>query len=173
MRQGCWFAIGSLTGQEWPYYATLTFTGTSFAYDPSQGNLELILLVTNPGPPIAEFSRSSTLSNVVRSRTGVRYAGPSGDMGSSLDSMAAKPALPNPAASCYSAPDCSEPWAYCVAKSTCSRFQLRLNRRGDRPRLSCVRSPCQVHDSPVRSAAWCDSAGQSKIAGVIRPYHTE
>jgi len=38
------FATGSMNGQNWPFGKTLDINGTPFYYDPSLGNLELILV---------------------------------------------------------------------------------------------------------------------------------
>ena len=43
------FATGHLDGGSFPFGSTLTFSGTPFLYDPSLGNLELTLLVSNEG----------------------------------------------------------------------------------------------------------------------------
>jgi hypothetical protein len=48
------FASGHLNGSTWPFGDTLTFTGTPFLYDPSQGNLELTMVITNASDPSNE-----------------------------------------------------------------------------------------------------------------------
>jgi hypothetical protein len=47
------FASGSLNGQNFPFGDTLTFTGAPFFYDPSTGNLELTVLVSNESGPLS------------------------------------------------------------------------------------------------------------------------
>jgi hypothetical protein len=47
------FASGHLAGQDFPFGSTLSFSGTTFAYDPSLGNLELTVLVSNESGPIS------------------------------------------------------------------------------------------------------------------------
>jgi hypothetical protein len=45
------FASGHLAGQNFPFGSTLSFSGTPFVYDPSLGNLELTVLVSNESGP--------------------------------------------------------------------------------------------------------------------------
>jgi PEP-CTERM motif len=45
------FASGHLAGQNFPFGGTLSFSGTTFAYDPSAGNLELTLIVSGESGP--------------------------------------------------------------------------------------------------------------------------
>jgi len=45
------FGSGHLGGQNFPFGSTLSFSGTTFAYDPSLGNLELTLLVSSESGP--------------------------------------------------------------------------------------------------------------------------
>lgn len=45
------FASGHLAGQDFPFGSTLSFSGTTFAYDPSLGNLELTVLVSSESGP--------------------------------------------------------------------------------------------------------------------------
>lgn len=40
------FSSGTLSGQNWPFGKTLDMSGTPFYYDPSMGNLELIVVPT-------------------------------------------------------------------------------------------------------------------------------
>ncbi len=48
------FASGHLSDGLWPYGNTLTFTGTPFLYDPTKGNLELVLDISNASDPSNE-----------------------------------------------------------------------------------------------------------------------
>jgi hypothetical protein len=45
------FASGHLSDGLWPFGNTLTFTGTPFLYDPTMGNLELVVDISNASDP--------------------------------------------------------------------------------------------------------------------------
>ena len=47
------FSTGGMSGQNWPFGKAIDITGTPFAYDPANGNLEIIMVVTSTGDPLS------------------------------------------------------------------------------------------------------------------------
>ena len=47
------FSTGGMSGQNWPFGKPIDITGTPFSYDPTNGNLEIILVVSSTGDPLS------------------------------------------------------------------------------------------------------------------------